>query len=154
MRSRHVLVLAVSALAATLSCAGATTEPSPPHSTPPPQLTAPAGPPRPLDAVTITITDSGFSLDPATAAMFPIDALRVYQGARITFVNKDTVPHDIQSDPPLLHSECPEVAGAGFIVPGQTKSTDPIDRLISCGFHDHHHEGDPHYAGRANVEPR
>lgn len=154
MRSRHVLTLAIAALGATISCADGTTEPSPPHSTPPPQLNAPDGPPKPLDGVTITINESGFALDLATAAMFPIDALRIYKGARITFVNKDTVPHDIQSDPPLVHSECPEVAVAGFIVPGQTKSTAPIDRFISCGFHDHHHEGDSRYAGRANVEAR
>jgi hypothetical protein len=154
MRSCHAIILAVSALAATLSCSSGTTLPSPPHSTPPPQTNVPAGPARPLEGVTVTITDTGFVLDAATVAMFSIDALRVYKGARITFVNKDSIPHDIQSDPPFIHSECPEVAAAGFVVPGQAKSTEPLDRLISCGFHDHFHEGDPRYAGRASVEAR
>jgi len=97
---------------------------------------------------------NGFRLDSATAAAFAIDALRVYQGTRLTFVNQDNVPHDIQSDPPHIHTDCPEIGGAGFLVPGQTKSTAPLDRLVSCGFHDHHHEDDRRFSGRVSIEPR
>jgi hypothetical protein len=78
----------------------------------------------------------------------------VYQGSRLTFVNQDNVPHDIQSDPPHIHTDCPEIGGAGFLVPGQAKSTDPLNRLVSCGFHDHHHEDDPRFSGRVTVELR
>jgi hypothetical protein len=113
-----------------------------------------AGPPRPLETVTIAIVADGFRLDSATAAVFGIDALRMYQGSRLTFVNQDTVPHDIQSDPPHVHTECPEIGAAGFLVPGQTKTTASLDRLVSCGFHDHHHEGDARFSGRVTIEAR
>lgn len=104
--------------------------------------------------MTVTVQADGFHLDNASSAVFKISELRMYQGSRLTFVNQDNVPHDIQSDPPHIHTECPEIGGAGFLVPGQTKSTDPLNRLVSCGFHDHHHEDDPRYSGRVRVEQR
>jgi len=151
MRSRNLLILIAATLLSALSCSGQSTVPAP-SAPPPPPL--PAAPPKALEGATITITATGFTLDAATAAVFKIDAMHLYQGAQITFINQDVIPHDIQSDPPLTHSECPEVASAGFIVPGQSRSTSPLDRLISCGFHDHFHEGDPVYGGRAIVEAR
>jgi hypothetical protein len=149
MRSRNVLIPAA-VLVSAFSCAGQSTPPAP--SNPPPTL--PAAPPKALEGATITITATGFTLDAATAAVFKIDAMHLYKGSRITFVNQDIIPHDIQSDPPLTHTECPEVASAGFVVPGQSKPTAPLDRLISCGFHDHFHEGDPRFSGRAIIEDR
>jgi len=153
MRERFgfVTLALVVAVLATVSCAD-----SPPAPAPNPPLQPPpaSGPPKPLETVTITITNQGFSLDSAAAAVFTIDTLRVYQGSRLTFLNRDTIPHDIQSGPPQIHTDCPEVAGAGFLVPGQTKSTDPLNRLVSCTFHDHIYENDPRFSGRALVEAR
>ena len=143
----------VAATVAVISCAGDPASPSAP-TTSVPQPSTSGGPPRALETATITIVENGFRLDSTTAAAFPIDALRMYKGARLTFVNQDNVPHDIQSDPPHIHTECPEIGGAGFLVPGQTKSTDPLDRLVSCGFHDHHHEGDARFSGRVSIEAR
>ena len=154
IRVSRVLLVATIALAiGALACGGEAGAPAAP-SPQPPQPTAPSGPPKALEGVTITITAAGFNLDSATARLFAIDALHVYQGTQITFVNQDNIAHDIQSDPPFVHTECPEVASAGFVVPGQSKSTAPLDRLISCGFHDHFHEGDPRYSGRAIIEAR
>lgn len=137
----------------TLACASGSPSPAGPTNigTPPAST---AAPPRALESATISIVADGFRLDSASAAFFKIDALRLYKGSRLTFVNLDTVPHDIQSDPPHIHTECPEIGGAGFLVPGQTKATEPLDRLVSCGFHDHHHEGDARYSGRVSVETR
>jgi hypothetical protein len=141
------------AVVGTLSCATDSSQP-PTGPSPPGQPSPPAGPPRPLETVTITITNQGFALDSAAAAMFTTDTLRVYQGSRLTFLNRDTIAHDIQSGPPQIHTDCPEVAGVGFLVPGQAKSTDPLGRLVTCTFHDHIYENDPRFSGRALVEAR
>ena len=69
---------------------------------------------------------------------------------RSAIAQQDTVPHDIQSGPPHLHTDCPEIGGAGFLV----KSTDPLGRLVTCTFHDHHYEADPRFSGRVTVEAR
>jgi len=153
MRLPHALSLMLLAVTV-ISCAGGSPEPPAPSPTPPsPPSTTPVVQ-KPLETVTVTVLADGFRLDGASAAVFKINELRVYQGVRLTFVNQDNVPHDIQSDPPHIHTECPEIGGAGFLVPGQTKSTDPLNRLVSCGFHDHHHEDDPRFSGRVTVEQR
>jgi hypothetical protein len=87
-------------------------------------------------------------------SQFTIDTLRVYRGSRLTFMNQDSVAHDIQSGPPHVHTDCPEIGGAGFLVPGQARATHPLDRLGSCTFHDHHYESDPRFSGRVTVEER
>src|SRR5262245_56559317 len=89
----------------TISCAGGSTEPPAPSSTPPPPTTVVVQ--KPLETVTVTIQADGFHLDSASAAVFKIGELRMYQGSRLTFVNQDNLPHDIQSDPPHIHTECP-----------------------------------------------
>jgi hypothetical protein len=133
------------------SCAGAPASPTPPT---PSTQPLPGGPAAPLEGATIAITSRGFSLDNTGGAQYTIDTLRVYQGGRLTFVNQDSVAHDIQSGPPHVHTDCPEIGGAGFLLPGQTRSTDPLDRLVSCTFHDHHYETDPRFSGRVTVERR
>jgi len=140
--------------ATTMSCAGGSSEPPAPSPTPPSPPAPTTIEQKPLETVTVTVQADGFHLDNATAAVFKIGELRMYQGSRLTFVNQDNVPHDIQSDPPHIHTECPEIGGAGFLVPGQTKSTNPLNRLVSCGFHDHHHEDDSRFSGRVTVEQR
>jgi len=146
------LLMTAAAVAATLSCGGGgTTTPAAPAAPSPAPV---AGPPTPLEGATITITAAGFALDSASAAAFKIDELRVYQGARLTFVNQDSVPHDVLSDPPHVHTDCPEFNAAGFIVPGQTRSTDPLSRIVGCGFHDHLHESDSRFVGKVTVETR
>jgi hypothetical protein len=150
-----VIATIIAAAVSTLSCAGGTSSipgPSAPTTSVPPSI--PASPPKALETATVTIVADGFRLDSTSAAVFKIGELRLYKGGRLTFVNSDNVPHDIQSDPPHIHTECPEIGAAGFLVPGQTKSTDPLDRLVSCGFHDHHHEGDTRYSGRVMIEAR
>jgi hypothetical protein len=69
-------------------------------------------------------------------------------------VNVDRSPHEILSDSFHLHSDCPEINRVGFIVPGQSRQTDPFDTTRACGFHDHAHEGDPVFHGVVYVEAR
>jgi hypothetical protein len=123
-----------------------------PTPTPPP---VPAGPPKPLEGATITITAAGLRLDSASAAVFDINNLHVYAGARLTFVNDDNDPHDMLSGPFGLHNDCPEINAAGYLVPGQSRATDPLTHLTkACGFHDHNREGNPAFGGTVIAEAR
>jgi hypothetical protein len=149
-RANSAGILMVAAAVAALSCGGESPASATP-ATPPPST---AGPAKPLENATITISAAGFALDGASAAVFAIGELRMYQGARLTFMNRDSVPHDVLSDPLHVHTDCPEINAVGFLVPGQTRATDPLNRIVLCGFHDHLHEGDTRFAGRVAVETR
>ena len=89
-----------------------------------------------------------------SASSFTLKDIHVYQGARLTFVNTDVQPHDVLSDPPHIHTDCPELNTAGYLVPGQSRTTDPLNRIMTCGFHDHTHEGDPAFSGKVTIEAR
>ncbi len=139
----------------TIACGGCGAAPAPTAAPSAPATPAvPAGPPKPLEGATITITSSGFRLDSASAASFDINNLHVYQGARLTFVNDDNDPHDVLSTPFGTHSDCPEINVVGFLTPGQSRATGPLNRLTPCGFHDHSHEGNPAYGGKVTAEVR
>jgi plastocyanin len=77
-------------------------------------------------AATITITASGASPQSVTVA----------PGSRVTFVNNDTRPHDMASDPHPLHTDCPEIS-VGFLQAGQSGATQNLNTVRTCGFHDH-----------------
>src|SRR5215467_11459320 len=62
---------------------------------------------------TITITSAGVSPNP----------LRVALGSQVTFVNNDSVAHDMQSDPHPEHTDCPALAQVGFLSPGQSRAS-------------------------------
>jgi len=143
-------ILVAAATIATMGCGGNSAAAPTPSSTPPPA----AGPPKPLESATISITAGGFSLDSVSAASYKLGELHVYQGGTLLFLNQDSVPHDVQSDPPHIHTDCPEIGAAGFLVPGQSRATAPLNRLVACGFHDHNHEGDPLFSGKVVVEAR
>ena len=143
-------------LAASVACGGGNASQPPalvvPTPTPP---SVPAGPPKPLEGATITITASGLRLDSASAALFDINNLHVYVGARLTFVNNDNDPHDMLSGPFGLHNDCPEINAAGYLVPGQSRATDPLTHLSKpCGFHDHNKEGNAAFGGTVIAEAR
>jgi plastocyanin len=77
-------------------------------------------------AATITITATGVS--PSTVT--------VSAGSRVTFVNSDSRPHDMNSDPHPEHTDCPEI-NVGFLAAGQSGTTQNLNRVRTCGFHDH-----------------
>jgi len=78
-------------------------------------------------AATITITAAGVSPSSVT----------VSAGSRVTFVNNDSRPHDMNSDPHPEHTDCPAINQVGFMTPGQTKLTGNLNAVRTCGFHDH-----------------
>ena len=75
---------------------------------------------------TITITAAGVS---------PRD-VTVTAGSRVTFVNNDNRPHDMASNPHPEHTDCPAV-NVGFIQAGQSGTTQNLNTVRTCGFHDH-----------------
>jgi plastocyanin len=77
-------------------------------------------------AGTITITAAGVSPKTVTVAA----------GSRVTFVNNDSRPHDMNSDPHPEHTTCPEI-NVGFIAAGASGTTQNLTRVRSCGYHDH-----------------
>jgi plastocyanin len=77
---------------------------------------------------TITITASGVSPKEVTVAA----------GSRVAFVNNDSRPHEMASDPHPTHGDCPSIEqGVGFISAGQTKLTNNLNIARVCGYHDH-----------------
>lgn len=81
----------------------------------------------PVATTTITITAAGVSPQRITVA----------PGARVTFINNDSRPHEMNSDPHPTHGECPPIDDVGFIAPGQQKLTGNLTVTRTCGFHDH-----------------
>ena len=142
----------LTAIVASVSCAGSGSVAAPTVPAPvPAATTTPAGPPAPLDGAIIRVTPAGFALQ---ATGVNAQSFRVYQGTRLTFVNADVQSHDIMSDPFHIHTDCPEINVVGFMTPGQTKSTEPLNTIKSCGFHDHDHEGNDAWHGTVTVEAR
>ena len=80
----------------------------------------------PLSA-TVTLTAEG--PQPATVI--------INVGGRVTFVNSDTRPHEIVSDPYLRHEDCPPINRVGFLTPGQERASAVFEVVKDCGFHDH-----------------
>jgi plastocyanin len=124
------------------ACSGTTTPSTPSTPTAPTPPTSPAPPPVTLTA-TVTITANN---------LFQPSEVRVLAGGRITFVNQNNRAHDITSDPPHLHTDCPAIIEVGFIQPGQTKQTGVLDQVRTCGFHDHMQENNPDLRGRIIIQ--
>jgi len=56
---------------------------------------------------------------------------------RVQFVNRDSRPHQPQSNPHLQHTECPAINDVGVLQPGESRTSGTFDIEKACGFHDH-----------------
>jgi plastocyanin len=92
-------------------------------------------------SATITITAAGVS---------PRD-VTVTPGSRVTFVNNDTRPHDMSSDPHPAHTDCPEIT-VGFLQAGQSGTTQNLNRVRTCGFHDHNQDTNTSLQGTIRIQ--
>ncbi len=92
-----------------------------------PSSPSPTPTPTPGGGRTITITSSGVS--PRT--------LTVPAGSRVTFVNNNTIVHDMSSDPHPAHTNCPEINQVGFLSAGQSRQTGNLNTARTCSYHDH-----------------
>ena len=91
---------------------------------------------------TITITASGVSPSQVSITV----------GQSVTFVNNDTRPHEMASDPHPTHGTCPGIEnGLGTINAGQTKLTQGFANAGTCGFHDHLNSGTTALQGQITI---
>lgn len=103
--------------------------------------TTPGPNPIPTNASTFTITAAGVSPQ----------VLQVERGSRVRFVNNDSRPHDMGSDPHPEHTDCPEFVNVGVLNPGQSRETANLNVVRTCGFHDHIRPDDETLKGRVTI---
>jgi plastocyanin len=87
----------------------------------------PTTPTNPVQTNVVTISSTGVS--PKT--------IQIAIGSRVTFINNDSKPHNMTSDPHPDHSDCPDINQVGFLVAGQSKETGNLTIARTCGYHDH-----------------
>lgn len=76
---------------------------------------------------TVTITNAGVS--PKT--------LEVPLGARVVFVNNDSVSHYMHSDPHPDATDCTPLNQVGLLLATQSRNTGNLVEAKTCGYHDH-----------------
>jgi plastocyanin len=94
------------------------------------------------DTATVTITSAGV-VSPS--------AVTIRQGGRVTFVNNDSRPHDMSSDPHPSHEDCPPMDQVGFLSAGQSRTSGNFNTVRTCGFHDHNLPGNAGLQGRITI---
>lgn len=107
-------VLALAAAAVAAACGGSSTP------------TTPTGVVPGSIGATITLTANGAS---------PLN-VRIERTQRVRIINNDTRPHQLQTNPHNLHTDCPP-NNVAVINPGQTVDTQPFESAKACGYHDH-----------------
>jgi plastocyanin len=134
MRSRSARAAALMLALAATTCGGGDSSPSSPTPNP-----SPGGG---SSGATITITSSGVS--PRTVT--------VSAGSRVTFVNNDSRPHTMASNPHPAHTDCPAINDVGFLQLGQNRLTGNLNTPRTCGFHDHDLPSDTSLQGSITIQ--
>ena len=93
------------------------------------------------NTTTITITASGVSPKDITVAV----------GSRVTFVNNDSQPHDMNSNPHPEHTDCPAL-NVGFIAAGAQGISLNLTTARTCGFHDHNQPSVTNLQGSIQIQ--
>jgi hypothetical protein len=78
--------------------------------------------------------------------------LHIQGWSQVKFVNNDTRPHTIVSDPVDLHSQCPAINQVGYLEPDESRNTGTLYLTRTCGFHDHNNQGEAGLRGRIVVQ--
>jgi plastocyanin len=87
----------------------------------------------------------------SSTGITPVE-VRIASGGTVTFLNGDSRPHAVSSDPITIHTDCPAINDVGTLNPGQSRSTGVLTVRRTCGFHDHTNETDTRWQGRIIVE--
>ncbi len=93
------------------------------------------------NTTTITITSSGASPRDITVAL----------GSRVTFVNNDTRPHEMDSNPHPAHTDCPALS-VGFIAAGASATSQNLNTARVCGYHDHNQDTNTSLQGTVRIQ--
>jgi plastocyanin len=81
-------------------------------------------------------------------------SVTIIQGGRVTFVNNDSRPHDMASDPHPSHEDCPPMEQVGFLSPGQSRTSGNFNTVRTCGFHDHNQPSVAGLIGTITIVPQ
>jgi plastocyanin len=112
---RFTGMCAVGATTLALACGGGSSSTTTPTPNPTPSAT--------------TITIAHNTVSPKT--------LTISRGQQVTFVNNDTIAHEMNSNPHPEHTDCPELNQVGHLEPGQQRTSGNLNTARLCGFHDH-----------------
>jgi plastocyanin len=104
---------------------------------------SPSYAPSPGPAAVITLTSAGANPQ----------RLTVKPGTQVTFVNNDSIVHQMYSDPHPEHTDCPELDAVGYLAPGQSRQTANLNTPRTCGFHDHLHFENASLRGAIVIQP-
>jgi plastocyanin len=87
----------------------------------------------------------------ANSAVCPQN-ITVSRGTQVTFVNQDTVAHEMYSDPHPEHTDCPEINQVGHLEPGESRQTGNLNISRVCGYHDHIRPGAAALKGNITIQ--
>ena len=82
--------------------------------------------------------------------MTPLE-LTISVGQRVAFVNNDSRSHDVVGGKDPNTPDCPEIAVAGFLAPGQRGETAIFTTARTCEYHDHTMLSVPSFQGRIFI---
>jgi hypothetical protein len=77
--------------------------------------------------------------------------IRIDIGQQVRFVNQDARAHQPQSNPHLVHTDCPAINSVGVLQPGESRMTGAFSVEKACGFHDHMNPDSPNLGGTIRV---
>ena len=86
-----------------------------------------------------------------TASGLTPNAVTITSGQSVTFVNTDSVAHEIVSAPVPSYDDCPAINRVGRLEPGQRTQTGALTASRSCGFLDLLRTGDSRWQGTIAV---
>lgn len=95
-----------------------------------------------VSTTTITITSAGVSANNIEVAV----------GARVLFINNDSRPHNMTSDPHPAHTDCPPINSVGFIQAGQQVTTANLTTARTCKYHDHDDPSNGKLLGQITIK--
>jgi plastocyanin len=72
-------------------------------------------------------------------------------GSRVTFVNNDSQPHDMNSNPHPEHTDCPAL-NIGFIAAAAQGVSQNLTTARTCGFHDHNQPSNASLIGVIRIQ--
>lgn len=79
---------------------------------------------------------SGATITIANGRVTPSN-VTITAGQSVTFVNSDNRTHNVSSDQHPAHTDCPAINAVGNLNTGQTRLTNALTTVRTCGFHDH-----------------
>jgi len=95
-------------------------------------------------SVALTITIEAAGVTPKEVTISP--------GQRVRFVNNDTVSHTMFSDPHPAHTDCPGLNAIDLLNAGQAKTSNNMDNVRVCTYHDEQRDTDARYRGTIRVQ--